>query len=107
MTRALFEVGERVRLVSKSLPQYNGEYTVDRVLQEGEVYNSRIDGKPLRNNGGGYSYLLDKPFISPRHSSGEVCWDESALRKIYPPSNFSFEQLLSELKQGKMSTIEA
>ena len=40
----LFQVGEKVRLVSKSHPEYNGDYFVERVVADGEVYIDRLSG---------------------------------------------------------------
>ena len=106
MTRALFEVGERVRLVSKTFPERNGEYTVRQVIAEGDSFTCRLTAITLIKKDDGYNYTLEET-CELGSGDHEAVWAESSLRKIYPPSSFSFNQLLSELKQGKMSTIEA
>ena len=45
MNSPKFTVGETVILQSVSYPQYNGEYTVDRVLCTGEIFIDRICGE--------------------------------------------------------------
>jgi hypothetical protein len=106
MSNPLFRVGEKVGLVSRDLPQFNGEYVVERVLDSIEVYQSRMSGELFMNKSNGTAYLLNQVFTNGR-GVDDICWNESALRKIYPKANKSFEQLLSELKVGKIDTIEA
>jgi hypothetical protein len=105
MSNPLFKVGEKVGLVSRDLPQFNGEYVVERILNPSEIYASRATGNLFKNDDSGFAYLLNQVFTA--EGVDDVCWDESALRKIYPKANKSFEQLLSELKVGKIDTIEA
>ena len=108
MTRALFEVGERVKLVSKSFPEHNGEYTVRVLLTKDSLYFCRIVSKPfLTPSIECFSYILEENCYATGSFGQEQPWKEESLRKLYPPSNFSFEELLSELKQGKMVNIEA
>ena len=106
MTRALFEVGERVKLVSKDFPERNGEYTVRQVIGKGESFICRLTGKTITKYDTGYSYSLEETCELGSYAY-EAVWFESTLRKIYPPSKYSFDELLSELKQGKMDNIEA
>jgi hypothetical protein len=106
MTRALFEVGERVKLVSKSFPERNGEYTVRQVIDKGDSFICRLTGRTIIKGNTGYSYSLEETCELGSYAH-EAIWFESALRKIYPPSKYSFNELLSELKQGKMDNIEA
>ncbi len=105
MNTPLFKVGERVGLVSRSLPQFNGEYTVERILNPRETFRSRVSGKLFRNGSDNYSYLLNKTMVC--EEIDDVCWYESALRKIHKTSQFSFDELMQELKVGKFDTIEA
>lgn len=93
----LFKVGELVGLVSVSRPECNGQYIVERVLAPDEVYKGRNDGVELSAGESRFAYLLDKVFVS-KHGFGEICWDESALRKIHKPSEYSFNELLTSLK---------
>lgn len=41
-SRPLFAVGEEVKFVSKDFPQYNGDYTVHKILYEGCRFNCRF-----------------------------------------------------------------
>jgi hypothetical protein len=107
MSDPLYKVGERVGLVSKSMPQHNGEYIVERILAPNEMYVSRNDGSTLLSDDNNYTYLLDKVFLCERVGYGEICWKESALRKLHKPSKYSFDELLSEIKSCNMDTIEA
>ena len=106
MTRALFEVGERVKLISKNFPERNGEYTIRQVIAEDDSFTCRLTAITLIKKDDGYNYTLEET-CELGSGDHEAVWAESSLRKLYPPSNFSFEELLSELKQGKMDNIEA
>lgn len=97
MVTPLFKVGEEVILKSVSCPECNGEYIVVKVLSPEEIFKSRNDGQLMRNGGTTYSYLLDEVFQHTDHGFGEICWDESALRKKYKPSEFTFDQLMDSL----------
>ena len=106
MSNPLFRVGEKVGLVSKSFPERNGEYTVRQVIGKGDSYTCRLTGNTFIRSTNGLAYSLEE---NPEMGSfeHEAIWNESALRKIHPKANKSFEQLLSELKVGKIDTIEA
>lgn len=100
MTRPLFSVGEEVILVSLSHPEFNGEYLIERVLENGESYKSRNDGKSFWSNG--ILYLLDEIFPD-NVKGGEFAVGEKSLRKKYPPSEFTFDELMNNLK---LETVE-
>lgn len=84
-----FSVGEQVVLVSKSLPQFNGIHTVEEVVDE---CRRNLDGEwePC-----GY-YLLH---LDP-------AWAESALRKLPPKSDYSFDELMANLKVADKDFLE-
>lgn len=100
----LFQVGEKVRLVSKTYPVYNGEYFVERVVTKGEVFIDRLSGRSSVSTGsGGFGYLLNEPLQQKEVNRPKECkWAESALRKIYPPSTESFDEMVRNIKQGKL-----
>ena len=106
MSNPFFRVGEKVGLVSRSFPERNGEYTVRQVIDKGDRYTCRLTGRTFTWESSRISYALEE---NPEMGSfdHEAVWFESALRKMYPKANKSFEQLLSELKVGKIDTIEA
>jgi hypothetical protein len=100
--RALFEVGEEVILCSKSSPELNGEAVVLKVAEAGMAkFNCPHCGVDLskRRVGGGsyYFYYLDVP---SKHKTHGCCapWAELALRKKHKGSDFSFDQIMSEIK---------
>ena len=106
MSNPFFKVGEKVGLVSKNFPERNGEYIVRQVIGEGDSYTCRLTGRTFTWEGSRISYSLEE---NPEMGSfaHEAVYFESALRKTYPKANKLFEQLLSELKVGKIDTIEA
>lgn len=96
----LFQVGELVGLVSVDFPHLNGKYHVRVILHEGEEYLDKFLGKTVLNVGGNfktYCYSLDEIEL-PNSIGHEYLWNESALRKIHKPSQYSYDQLLTELK---------
>lgn len=96
----LFRVGEKVRLVSKSHPEYNGEYFVEGVVDKDEIFIDRLSGERCVSTAMGY--LLDEPLQDNDVNYPRECkWAESALRKIYPPSTESFDEMMQNIKQGK------
>lgn len=105
MSQPLFKVGEQVGLVSKSDPSQNGEHVVREVLYEGDPYRCRITLERYIVRSKGYSYILEDSCVPDGKHGEERPWAESALRKLHKPSKYSFEQLLSEIKQRNMNTI--
>ena len=98
----LYQVGEKVRLVSITYPEYNGEYFVERVVGPRETYVDRLSGESYDNDGE-IGYLLDEPLQDKKVNYPRECeWVESALRKIYPPSTESFDEMLRNIKQNKL-----
>ena len=96
-----FKVGEPVILESVSRPECNEEYLIEKVLIEGDIFICRITGNSVLcgKNSGYFSYLLSEPTMDERYFS-EIRWAESALRKKYPPSKLSFNELIKECKSN-------
>lgn len=94
---AKFSVGEVIILQSKSLPQYNGEYTVEAILQKGELFSCRLTNTTLRQVDGGNTYVLSTPLAIP-DTGYETFWAESALRKRQEPGELSYTELMQSLR---------
>lgn len=92
-----FSVGELIVLQSRSLPQYNSEYTVEAILQKGELFTCRLTNTLLRQIDGGNAYVLSTPLASP-DTDHETFWAESALRKRQEPGELSYTQLMQSLR---------
>lgn len=97
MKEALFKIGETIILQSINYPELNGEYTVEGIITAEEaniIYYKMFDEDYI----GPYCYdigiYLPEEDIDCRH------WEESALRKKYPPSKLSFQELMQECKSN-------
>lgn len=84
MTQPYFKVGEEVTLQSLELPQYNGDYTISYI-----------------ERGGGYWYNLGFT-LEDDIEQGGTFWAERCLKKKYPPSTESFDELIKELKEFEL-----
>ena len=84
MNSPLFQVGELVGLVSQYDPQSNGQYVIVEI-RFGNFINVMTREWVEVN-----AYVLDG-------LKGQ--WGESALRKIHKPSEYSYQELLTSLKQ--------
>ncbi len=85
-----FSIGEQVILQSKAYPECNGEATVLDILPT----VGAVDRKGVLTVQGGYSYKLT--IETPEQYR---YWHELALRKKHDGSEFTFDQLMSTLKQ--------
>jgi len=94
---AKFSIGELVILQSKSMPQHNGEYTVENIINEGEQFTCRLTQRTFYNTGKGRGYILCTPFIEPDRGR-EIIWAESSLRKRQEPSELSYTELMQTLR---------
>lgn len=96
-----YSVGESVILQSISRPEYNGEYTVEKVLKNGDSYVCRETGLLItRTNKPGFGYILNELVVTNINSLGmivETGWKESALRKRHEPSQMSFQSLIQSI----------
>ena len=103
MTRPLFEEGEEVILQSATLPHFNGEYSIHSIVFQGDIYTDRLtDGlvKATYNDDETKDipgYLLDIPMLDPS-TKYEIIWCQTALRKKHKGSDFSFSELMQDLK---------
>lgn len=95
--KALFEVGEEVILVSKNYPEFNGEYIVEGFMSAGTKYNCEC-GKEWQWTEN--AYVLNGNFSIKQTcgctTTGEAL--EKSLRKKYKGSDFSFDEIIKEIK---------
>lgn len=105
-TQPLFKVGEEVILQSISNPQFNGEYVVEDIIAPKESFLSRNDKRSACNGSDTFGYLLNEIFPHKELGHSEYLWSELALRKKYPPSEFTFDELMSKLKVDKPVEID-
>ena len=96
-----YSVGESVILQSISHPEYNGEYTVEKVIKNGDTFVCRSTGALItRMNNPGFGYILNEVVITGKNVFGfvvEAAWRESALRKCHEPSQMSFQSLIQSI----------
>lgn len=92
-----YSVGESVILQSKSMPEYNGEYTVYKILEQHQKFTCRLTGEILSTYDEGLGYLLCTPLKDKVEGFGETQWMESALRKRHEPSQMSFQSLIQAI----------
>ena len=106
MSNPYFKIGEEVILQSKDLPHLNGEYVVEEVLLDGDVVYSSPNNTVTNR---GITYTLFKDIRVKVLSDGECRrgWAQSALRKKHPPSDDSFEEMMSKLKEGRQNCEDA
>lgn len=98
--KALFEVGEEVILVSKNYPEFNGEYIVDGFIPSGTKCKCEC-GKEWQWTEN--AYVLNAKFSINQTCgcirTGEAL--EKSLRKKYKGSDFSFDEMMNEIKSKK------
>lgn len=87
MDRNLFKIGEVVIVQSVTMPEENGEYLVVDFYWH-EIGSCYATGELLPP---GFAYKLD---------SSHIEWDESALRKKYPPADESFKDMMQNIKSN-------
>ena len=110
MPEPLFKVGELVGLVSIDSPHLNGQYHVRAIIYSGETYLDNFTGNTKWICTDSYpeapAYLLDELDVAESDGT-EYKWDESALRRIHKPSEYSYQGLLTRLKQTSKITSPA
>ena len=92
--KALFEVDEEVIICSKSHPDSNGEAVVLSIIKGGDLVMCEHCKTTTRIKGHGYGYYLN---VIP---SSSCCnpWGEKTLRKKHKGSDFSFDEIIKEIK---------
>lgn len=93
--KQLYEVGEKVYLQSRSMPQYNGQYIVEAVHAPNTREACKIGkGRGTINNSWTYSLGFEFDWKDGVYEF----WQEGALRKYHEPSQQSFKDLMTTLK---------
>jgi len=94
-----FQVGEEVTAIFKNYPESNGDYVILEVLSNQQARQEILGtGSKLLCE---FYYRLDGLELIWQ---GQVAGDfagEPALRKKYPPSSQSFNELISSIKQNE------
>lgn len=99
MSKPLFSVGESVILQSKNLPQYNGEYVVERILFFGDIFMcraTRTEWQWIPESFNTFSYILNESFL-PSGRVHEAIWKQSSLRKKHQKGDMNFQELMQNL----------
>ena len=96
--KQLYEIGEKVALQSETLPEHNGEYYIEAIIEANEDFECRLTGQIIYTNEG-HAYILDTPLVDLIECDGvEALWLESSLRKIHEAGDMSYEELMNSLK---------
>ena len=93
--KALFEVGEEVILVSKKYPELNGDAVVIKIVSNETSRCPHCENLIQYDVENGYHLSIK--------SKTDCCttWHESALRKKHKGSDFSFDEMMKEIKSKK------
>lgn len=85
-----FKIGEQVILCSNHLTKYNGgPYTVEEI----------VSNLNYCKGSSGFAYVLDgAKYTEEEWPHPSKAWAEPSLRKYYPPSELSFQELMTTLK---------
>lgn len=103
----LFSIGEKVILQSKQLPEHNGCYVIEGIIEVNEDFVCRLTGQTIYPNEG-YVYILDTPLVDFIECDGvEALWLEESLKKFQDPSEFNFNELMADLKRNITEPITA
>ncbi len=101
MNQPKFSVGEEIILVSKNWGQFNGEYTILKIIPPKTSYIGH-NGALCRNGSSNIAYLINHVFTN--EGGREICWNESSLRKKHKSSEFKdFTSLMNNLKLPQKS----
>lgn len=96
---AKFSEGEVVILQSVTMPQYNGEYIIDKIIHPSEPHICRISGIILENCEEIMGYVFTEALLDlVANDGGETIWAEIALRKRQEPSELSYTELMQTLR---------
>lgn len=99
MKQPLFKIGEEVIAIFKHYPESNGRYVITEVLTNSQAKQEISRSSNFKCD---FYYRLNGLLIVWAEGTGrELRFDlagEPALRKIHKPSQFSFDQLISEIK---------
>lgn len=111
MRTSKFSVGERVILSSKEYSQWNNQiFEVLLVLDDNASWTCPWSGINCHSDCPGYGYILDCEDMQDDPTFvGQVCaiaWAETALRKIPPTSEYSFEDMMTMFKDSVLEKYD-
>lgn len=94
-----FEVGEEIVLRCKDFPEYDGDYTIEKILDEDEDHMCRLTGRTIYY--GGVTYLLNTPLLEKDSWQGnEVGFGPWSIFKKHKPSDESFKDMMQNIKSS-------
>lgn len=94
MSAPYFQVGEEVIVISKRMPEFNGDHTIDKVFEKG-VHRLFIGGEfILLEVMGACGYVLSDIGLH-EHKGSVTIFAQSTLRKKHKPSDESFSELIT------------
>ena len=94
----LFSIGEKVILQSLAIPEHNGCYIIEAIIEVNEDFVCRLTGQTIYTSEG-HAYILDTPLVDFIECDGvEALWLEESLKKYQDPSEFNFSELMADLK---------
>ena len=99
MKQPLFKIGEEVIAIFKNYPESNGRYVIREVLTNSQAKQEISRSSNFKCDF--YYRLNGLLLVWAEGGEREVKLDlagEPALRKIHKPSQFTFDQLISEIK---------
>ena len=96
----LFSIGEKVILQSLTLPEHNGYYIIEAIIEANEDFVCRLTGQIIYTNEG-HAYILDTPLVDFIECDGvEALWLEEALKKFQEPGEMDYKELMQTLKSS-------
>lgn len=91
MKQPLFSVGEDIILQSIDYPSSNGSQLIEQIrFIEDPIRDTTLEDLP--------------PSFAYKLINLDGWWAEKVLKKIHKPSQFSFDQLISEIKCPRLIT---
>lgn len=85
MKQSLFQIGEDIILQSQDYPAENGTQSIEQI---------RFMENPIRDT----TFEELPPSFGYKLLGIEGWWSEKSIKKIHKSSQFSFDQLISEIK---------
>ena len=96
----LFSIGEKVILQSLTLPEHNGCYIIEAIIEANEDFVCRLTGQTIYTNEG-HAYILDTPLVDFIECDGvEALWLEESLKKFHEPGEMGYKELIQTLKNS-------
>lgn len=100
MEQQYFQEGEEVILVSKTMPELNGEYVIEYCLPKRDSIKTSCGSKSVCFTELTYTLVgvHDSRTTIQGDTTYRVHFSQKSLRKKYKPSDDSFEEMIKSLK---------